>query len=111
MTATVRYPLAPLAAHLGIQLGQPGNPNDPHPQGLHALAQQLGVTHRTAQRLHQHGLTEDLIERYVTGILRIHPSDLWPEPWWANAPGEDDHWYSDDPPIDTLDTPNHQAVA
>jgi hypothetical protein len=100
---TDRYPLQPLATHLGIHLGtiggqQPGQ----HPEGLHALALALGISHRHARRIHTHGLTDTAIDRYITGRLRIHPADIWPDLWWTNAPGEDDHWYTDDPAIDDL---------
>jgi hypothetical protein len=96
----IRYPLAPLAKALHIELGetlhggqQPGD----EPAGLHALAEAVHVSISTAQRFRRFGLTERAADRLATAA-GMHPSSLWPS-WWADAAGEDDAWYSDDPPM------------
>ena len=82
-----RYPLAPLAAAIGVELGVSGgnrgaNQYKPADQrhGLAELAQQLGISHGYAQQLHQHGLTDAEADRYACR-LDLHPGSVWPD-WW-----------------------------
>lgn len=83
-TTQTRYPLAPLARALGITVTTRGGGNQPgHLQGLAAIATHLGISHRHAQRLHQHGLNPEQADRYAIR-LGIHPAVLWPS-WWTDT--------------------------
>lgn len=77
-----RYPLEPLATLIGITLHtNGGHATDDEHETLADLAQRLGITHRHARRLLQHGLTEDQADTYAAR-LDLHPDDVWPE--WFN---------------------------
>lgn len=58
-TMTPRYPIEPLAKHLGITLGQIGGhqPGD-HPTGITALAEALNLSPSRIYHYRRHGLTE-----------------------------------------------------
>lgn len=113
---TPRFPLEPLAEHLKITLGchgrQPGSDggtgqDDPAEHGLAALALALGISHRTARRLHAHGLSERQADLYAIRS-GTHPALLWPE--WCEVDDDDspegsDDWFADNPHLDELDQP------
>lgn len=99
-----RYPLAPLAEALHIELGHMGRvwPDNEEPAGLTKLAEAIGIRDiRYMRRLLDRGLTDRLADRFATRA-GFHPSQLWPT-WWADATGEGDAWYADDPPMSTPD--------
>lgn len=78
MTAR-RYPLEPLAQHLGITLGTTGGHQpDDDLLTLADLADRLRISHRHARRLHHEGLTEDQADRAAIDA-GSHPSEIWPE--------------------------------
>lgn len=84
-----RYPLEPLAAHLGITLGQiGGHQPGQHPTGMTALADRLGVVPRVLQRHRRHGLTPTLADRYAIHI-GAHPATIWPT-WFHDIDPADD---------------------
>lgn len=88
MTDT-RYPLEPLAQHLGINLGQiGGHQPGQHPTGITALADRLGISPRVAQRHRRHGLTPRLADRYAC-TTGTHPANIWPT-WWTDIEPLDD---------------------
>jgi hypothetical protein len=101
----MRYPLAPLAAKLHIELGENlhgGQQPDAPPAGLAALAEIMGINHRNTRRLQTLGLTERQADHYAVRA-GFHPSDIWPS-WFDDAPGEEDDFYFDDPDFaDVLD--------
>lgn len=81
---TRRYPLAPLAHILGIELGRVGGSQPGQPRaGLAALAEHLGISHTMAQRLNAQGLSDTQADRYACRIGH-HPSEIWPT-WWAGT--------------------------
>ena len=97
----MRYPLAPLAAAMRVELHRPGRPtdNDQADAGLAAIAKHLGIGHRWARRMLEHGLTDRQADRFATRI-GMHPASIWPQ-WW-DAAGDDADWYSDDPALECL---------
>lgn len=106
-----RYDLAPLAQHLRIELHQHGRPpdDDRADHGLTALASRLGITNlRSMRRIATRGLTERQADHFATRC-GVHPASIWPS-WWADANGEDDDWYADDPAMADLDD-DHPALA
>lgn len=81
MTDSRRYPLEPLAAILGLELGRIGGSQPHQPAaGLAALAQHLGISHRMAFKLNREGLNDRQADKYAIAIGH-HPSHIWPE-WW-----------------------------
>jgi hypothetical protein len=88
----VRFPLEPLirAAEIAmIHDGEEGGQQPGQPYvGLAALAAQLGITHRMAQRLLAEGLSERQADHYACAIGR-NPVNVWPE-FELTAPGEED---------------------
>ena len=84
---TVRYPLAPLAAHLGITLGQiGGHQPGQNPTGIAALAERLKLSPTMLYRLRHHGLSPDQADRLACRV-GVHPAMIWPT-WWADTPDE-----------------------
>lgn len=90
-----RWPLGPLAAALGIQLGVVGGQQPGPRQGLVALAQQVGVSHTMVKRLRAQGLSDSQADRYAAA-LGYHPVNIWPD-WLAPATDGvgDGDWYTD----------------
>lgn len=85
----VRYPLRALADRLRITLGHIGGQQPGQlPEGLADLADRTGMSHRTARRLHQLGMTWEQADRYALAA-GLHPAWVWPD-WSASAPGEED---------------------
>jgi hypothetical protein len=83
-----RYPLVPLAQHVGIRTGRAihgGQQRGQAPDGLHQLAIRLGVTHRRARKWNQHGLSEAHADRLATR-LGTHPRLVWPT-WGSGLAG------------------------
>lgn len=86
---TVRFPLEPLARRLGIRLIQAGGQQPGQlPEGLADLAGRTGMSHRTARRLHQFGMTWLQADRYSVAA-GLNPSTVWAD-WFLWAPGEED---------------------
>lgn len=84
-----RYPLAPLAAALGITPAPRGNPGEPDiPHGLTALAALLHVSGTTIKRYSRHGIPEAAADRLAITIAHRHPATIWPYEWETNSPGE-----------------------
>lgn len=82
-----RYPLDPLANHLGIRLGQiGGHQPDQHPSGMAALAERLNLSITRLYRLRRHGLSPDQADRLAIAT-GAHPSQIWPS-WFADAPDD-----------------------
>lgn len=81
------YPLEPLAAALGVHLGQVSGADGDNLTGT--LAGLLDVGERTVKRMRQQGLSLKVADRYATRF-RIHPVHLWPEAWGLHEaePGE-----------------------
>lgn len=109
-----RYPIEPLARAIGVTLGRAGGyqPDDP-PEGLAALANRCGITHRRAQRWHQYGIPARYSDQAAIACGR-HPCNLWPG-WDLDIDDVDedtDGYYADDLPLDELDEDDeHQAAA
>ena len=81
------YPLEPLAAHLGITLGQTGGHQPGQdPTGVAALVDRLGISTTRIHQLRRSGLTDTQADRYACHVGK-HPSDIWPT-WWRDAPDE-----------------------
>lgn len=97
----MRYPLAPLAAHLRIELHATGarSHDDRTEAGLALLADRLGIGHRWAKRMLANGLTERQADRAAIR-LGLHPCTLWTS-WWDDA-GDDADWFTDDPRLESL---------
>lgn len=74
-----RYPLQSLADALHITLGD----NNSH-GGLLTLATRLGISHRQAQRAHQHGLSWIQADTYAIAA-KLHPAVVWPQ-WLTDTP-------------------------
>lgn len=97
----MRYPVGPLLERLGITLGNPGRPDDPEaPHGLNAVADHFEVSRGTARRIVACGLDLDEADEQATR-LGLHPSAIWPE-YWDDIDTDED-WYTDDPPLATLE--------
>jgi hypothetical protein len=109
-TTRARYPLVLLADRLGITLGQVGGHQpDQLPSGHAELMARLHISRATATRWARHGIPDRHADRAACAA-GYHPATIWPE--WENAvDGEDDDWYADDPPIDTLDDPRPIGAA
>lgn len=105
----MRYPLAPLAVAMRIELHRPGRPpdDDQADAGLSALAACIGVTPANASKLLARGLSDRQADRYATRV-GMHPASIWPE-WWEAA-GDDADWYSDDPALESLRPTHHLAL-
>lgn len=93
-----RYPLEPLARVLGVDLHTIGGHQSGDLTGLHLLAEQLGISHRHARRLEQHGLTDIAADRYAIRAGH-HPASIWPT-WWADSISDEDEagYFADDEP-------------
>lgn len=121
MTA-IRYPLAPLAQALGINLTAAGTFGGvAEDTGIDAVADRLDISQTTAHRLRREGLTALAADRYAMAA-GIHPARVW-STWWADVSeanrehGEiacvcDDDldqcgcgFYADDPPLEQLQQP------
>lgn len=100
---TKRYPIEPLAEALGVTLGRIGGyqPDQP-PEGLVALANRCGISHRRARRWHQFGVPARYSDQAAIACGR-HPATLWPGWDLDIADGDPDDYYADDPPLDALD--------
>jgi hypothetical protein len=73
---------------MGITLGRVGGQQPGQlPEGLADIADRLGVSHRTARRWHQHGLSETLADRHAVAASHL-PRDIWPD-WDDPVPPED----------------------
>ena len=70
MTATTRFSIADLEAHLG-------------PASTATIARSLGVTTRTVWRWRSAGLTELQADRAAIAA-GLHPGTVW-DTWWATA--------------------------
>ena len=80
-TSPPRYPLEPLAAAAGVELGQIGGhqPGDPL-NGYRALMEIFGVSRMRCRRWRTEGLTIDEADRCATHIS-LHPTAIWDS--WA----------------------------
>lgn len=92
----VRFPLKPLADHLGIRLGQVGGyQRDDPTAGLAAVAVALRISFRHARRLHHRGLSERQADHFAVRA-GFHPLTIWPE--WDRALDSDeaaDGWFDE----------------
>lgn len=80
------FPLAPLAAVLGVDLHVVGGHQEgDDPTGLALLADLLGISHRHARRLEQRGLDDRQADHFATRA-GLHPSSVWGSAWWALTP-------------------------
>ncbi len=70
MTATTRFSIADLEAHLG-------------PESTAMIARSLGVSTRTVWRWRSTGLTELQADRAAIAA-GLHPGTVW-DTWWAAA--------------------------
>lgn len=117
---TDRYPLAPLAQALGIELLDAGTfGSDCEPRGVLELAARFDCSPETIYRFRRDGLSVMQADRYAMGA-GVHPSRIWPT-WWADVSEanrehaelgcvcDDDGdectcgYYSEDPPMGSLD--------
>ena len=85
-----RYPLAPLAQALGVQVGPPGvTGTDGHPVGHGKLALLLGCDIRTIRRYAADGIPEASADRYAVRAGRL-PYEVWPDYYERAVSDEDD---------------------
>lgn len=83
---TPRYPLAPLATALGVELGRPGRHNDEDPVILHGralLAARLERSITTIATYLRTGLSDEQADQLATKA-GIHPARIWPN-WWDHV--------------------------
>lgn len=81
-----RYPLAPLAAALGVTLGQIGGHRPgQEPTGITALAERFGCSTRWVKHLHRHGLPWDLADELACRHAGGPAWTIWPD-WITNCP-------------------------
>lgn len=71
------FPFEPLAAKVGIVLGQIGHA-DESPNLTGDLAEALGVGGRHVKRMRQHGLSVTQADQFAIR-LRLHPATIWPD--------------------------------
>lgn len=76
-----RFPLDPIARHLGITFGQMGGHQPGQfPSGVYALAEVLDRGPTWVYKVRRNGLTWRQADRAACQI-GLHPGNLWPE-WW-----------------------------
>ncbi len=84
-----RFPLEPLAAVFGIELGRPGGdrrseiaPDNPDGvPALHALIAAAGIdrTQRTIENWRRYGIPGCETDDLACLVAHRHPSELWPD--------------------------------
>jgi hypothetical protein len=87
---SARYPIEPVAALLGVELGVVGgHVADGPTSGLTALALLLepvgGLSQSTLKRRRGAGGFDEWEADRVAIYLGVHPMDLWGAAWWRDA--------------------------